>query len=39
MFKVRGCQPNLNALSDVLRGISKNNFGIVILLVDDVRSS
>ena len=39
MLKVRSRQPNLYALSNVLRSIGKNNFSVVILLCDDVSLS
>jgi hypothetical protein len=33
MLEVSSRQPNLHALSDVLRSIGKNDFGVVDLLV------
>jgi hypothetical protein len=39
MLKVSSRQPNLYALSDVLRSIGKNDFGVVDLLGDDVSMS
>ncbi len=36
MLKVSSRQPNLYALSDVLRSIGQNDFGVVDLLGDDV---
>jgi hypothetical protein len=39
MLKVSSRQPNLYTLSDVLRSIGKNDFGVVDLLGDDVSLS
>jgi hypothetical protein len=39
MLKVSSRQPNLYALSDVLRSIGKNDFGVVVLLSGDVSLS
>jgi hypothetical protein len=39
MLKVRSRQPNLYALSNVLRSIGENDFGIVDLLGDGVSLS
>jgi hypothetical protein len=39
MLKVSSHEPNLYALSDVLRSIGKKDFSVVILLGDDVSSS
>jgi hypothetical protein len=39
MLEVSSRQPNLYALSDVLRSIGKNDFGVFDLLGDDVSLS
>jgi hypothetical protein len=39
MLKVSSRQPNLYALSDVLRSIGENDFSVVVLLGDDVSPS
>jgi hypothetical protein len=39
MLEVSSHEPNLYALSDVLRSIGKNDFSVVVFLGDDVSSS